>query len=257
MIINTAVGIRNIPQDYRNVAAVLRLNPIEYLLAHHDPCRRALHLHRPAHRHRPVVAGHRCGRNADRRRRHRLLHLGCVELVAPARHHRGALSTSASSASSSTASSPSSAISRPAARPGRLRRENHARSRPFSRSTSIDKSFTRGGRTSSARCSPTSTLSSTRASTSRSSAIPAAANPRLLNLIAGPDAGDRWRVLLEDREVNSPGPDRAVVFQNHSLLPWLTVYDNVRLAVDKVFSGVKSRRPSGTTGRCTISISCR
>jgi nitrate/nitrite transport system ATP-binding protein len=44
-------------------------------------------------------------------------------------------------------------------------------------------------------------------------------------------------VLLENKEVNDPGPDRAVVFQNHSLLPWLTVYDNVRLAVDKVFSG--------------------
>ena len=48
-------------------------------------------------------------------------------------------------------------------------------------------------------------------------------------------------VLLENKEVNDPGPDRAVVFQNHSLLPWLTVYDNVRLAVDKVFSGTKSR----------------
>ena len=42
-------------------------------------------------------------------------------------------------------------------------------------------------------------------------------------------------VLLENKEVNDPGPDRAVVFQNHSLLPWLTVYDNVQLAVDKVF----------------------
>jgi nitrate/nitrite transport system ATP-binding protein len=41
--------------------------------------------------------------------------------------------------------------------------------------------------------------------------------------------------------VNAPGPERAVVFQNHSLLPWLTVYDNVKLAVDKVFSGKKSR----------------
>jgi nitrate/nitrite transport system ATP-binding protein len=48
-------------------------------------------------------------------------------------------------------------------------------------------------------------------------------------------------VLLENREVNDPGPDRAVVFQNHSLLPWLTTYENVRLAVDKVFAGKKSR----------------
>ncbi|MDT3685643.1 MAG: ABC transporter ATP-binding protein [Pseudorhodoplanes sp.] len=63
----------------------------------------------------------------------------------------------------------------------------------------------------------------------------------LLNIVAGLTAATRGGVLLEEREVNSPGPDRAVVFQNHSLLPWLTVYDNVRLAVDKVFSGVKSR----------------
>ena len=48
-------------------------------------------------------------------------------------------------------------------------------------------------------------------------------------------------MILDGREVNSPGPDRAVVFQNHSLLPWLTVYENVRLAVDKVFSGTRSR----------------
>jgi nitrate/nitrite transport system ATP-binding protein len=41
-------------------------------------------------------------------------------------------------------------------------------------------------------------------------------------------------VLLEGREVDEPGPDRAVVFQNHSLLPWLTCYENVRLAVDRV-----------------------
>jgi nitrate/nitrite transport system ATP-binding protein len=63
----------------------------------------------------------------------------------------------------------------------------------------------------------------------------------LLNIVAGLIPATSGGVLLEDREVNEPGPDRAVVFQNHSLLPWLTVYDNVRLAVDKVFSQSKAR----------------
>src|SRR6187401_344797 len=63
----------------------------------------------------------------------------------------------------------------------------------------------------------------------------------LLNLVAGLLPVSAGCVLLENQEVNEPGPDRAVVFQNHSLLPWLTVYDNVRLAVDKVFSGTRSR----------------
>jgi len=63
----------------------------------------------------------------------------------------------------------------------------------------------------------------------------------LLNIVAGLVPVTLGVVLLENREVNEPGPDRAVVFQNHSLLPWLTVYDNVRLAVDKVFSGIRSR----------------
>ena len=63
----------------------------------------------------------------------------------------------------------------------------------------------------------------------------------LLNIVAGLTPATNGGVILEGREVNEPGPDRAVVFQNHSLLPWLTVYDNVRLAVDKVFSSVKSR----------------
>jgi nitrate/nitrite transport system ATP-binding protein len=63
----------------------------------------------------------------------------------------------------------------------------------------------------------------------------------LLNIVAGLVPVTRGVVLLENREVNAPGPDRAVVFQNHSLLPWLTVYDNVRLAVDKVFAGRKTR----------------
>ncbi|MCX7889716.1 MAG: ABC transporter ATP-binding protein [Rhodobacteraceae bacterium] len=63
----------------------------------------------------------------------------------------------------------------------------------------------------------------------------------LLNLIAGLTEATKGGVLLEGREVTAPGPERAVVFQNHSLLPWLTVYGNVRLAVDKVFRTRKSR----------------
>jgi nitrate/nitrite transport system ATP-binding protein len=63
----------------------------------------------------------------------------------------------------------------------------------------------------------------------------------LLNLIAGLSEVTSGAILLDGAIVNQPGPDRAVVFQNHSLLPWLTVYDNVKLAVSKVFSRTKSR----------------
>jgi nitrate/nitrite transport system ATP-binding protein len=63
----------------------------------------------------------------------------------------------------------------------------------------------------------------------------------LLNIVAGLLPVTRGAVLLENQEVNEPGPDRAVVFQDHSLLPWLTVYQNVKLAVDKVFSSTRSR----------------
>jgi nitrate/nitrite transport system ATP-binding protein len=63
----------------------------------------------------------------------------------------------------------------------------------------------------------------------------------LLNIVAGLTDATAGGIVLENHEVNEPGPDRAVVFQNHSLLPWLTVYDNVKLAVDKVFSRTKSR----------------
>lgn len=64
----------------------------------------------------------------------------------------------------------------------------------------------------------------------------------VLNIVAGLLRATTGGVLLEEREVTDPGPDRAVVFQQHSLLPWLTVYDNVRLAVDQVFGKTKSRK---------------
>jgi len=63
----------------------------------------------------------------------------------------------------------------------------------------------------------------------------------VLNIVAGLLKASTGGVLLDGREVNAPGPDRAVVFQNHSLLPWLTVRENVALAVDKVLKGKKTR----------------
>lgn len=62
----------------------------------------------------------------------------------------------------------------------------------------------------------------------------------LLNIVAGLTPATEGAVILQNKEVFQPSPDRAVVFQNHSLLPWLTVYQNVRLAVDKVFRDQKS-----------------
>src|SRR5918999_953513 len=63
----------------------------------------------------------------------------------------------------------------------------------------------------------------------------------LLNLVAGllkPSAGT---IVLAGRHVDGPGPDRGVVFQSHSLLPWLTCFDNVYLAVERVFGGSEGK----------------
>ncbi|MCX6061315.1 MAG: ABC transporter ATP-binding protein [Campylobacterales bacterium] len=63
----------------------------------------------------------------------------------------------------------------------------------------------------------------------------------ILNLIAGLDTITKGVILLEDREINAPGPERAVVFQNHSLLPWLSVYQNIEMAVKKVRSDLNPK----------------
>lgn len=63
----------------------------------------------------------------------------------------------------------------------------------------------------------------------------------VLNIIAGLHQATTGGVVLEGKEVDTPGPERAVVFQNHSLLPWLTAYQNVELAVRQVFKGKRSR----------------
>ena len=62
----------------------------------------------------------------------------------------------------------------------------------------------------------------------------------LLNMISGLDAQTEGHILLENKHVEGPGPERAVVFQNHSLLPWLTVYQNIEMAVKKVMPELSS-----------------
>jgi nitrate/nitrite transport system ATP-binding protein len=64
----------------------------------------------------------------------------------------------------------------------------------------------------------------------------------VLNIVAGLLVSTQGSVLLDGKEVNEPGPERAVVFQNHSLLPWLSAYQNVELAVKQVFKGSMNKK---------------
>ncbi|MEL4179160.1 ABC transporter ATP-binding protein [Roseateles sp. PN1] len=63
----------------------------------------------------------------------------------------------------------------------------------------------------------------------------------LLNLIAGLLQASQGVLLCDRREINAPGPERAVVFQNHSLLPWLSCFDNVYLGVESVFGASEAK----------------
>lgn len=63
----------------------------------------------------------------------------------------------------------------------------------------------------------------------------------LLNLMAGLTPSTSGNLLCANREIRGPGPERAVVFQNHSLLPWMSCLQNVLLAVERVF-GAKERK---------------
>ena len=63
----------------------------------------------------------------------------------------------------------------------------------------------------------------------------------LLNLVAGLLRPSDGVLICGGREIAGPGPDRGVVFQNHSLLPWLTCAENVHLAVERVFGGIETK----------------
>ena len=63
----------------------------------------------------------------------------------------------------------------------------------------------------------------------------------VLNIVAGLHRATEGGAILNGKEVTEPGPERAVVFQNHSLLPWLSAYENIELGVKQVFKGKKSK----------------
>ena len=71
----------------------------------------------------------------------------------------------------------------------------------------------------------------------------------LMSIISGLLRPDSGSIRLEGREVTGPGPDRGVVFQNYSLLPWMTVYENVFLAVDQVFDKLSAAEKRTHTNR--------
>ncbi len=71
----------------------------------------------------------------------------------------------------------------------------------------------------------------------------------LLNLLAGLSQASEGGILVNGRQVTDPGPDRMVVFQNYSLLPWLTVRDNIALAVDTVYPQLSPAERRNTVER--------
>ena len=74
----------------------------------------------------------------------------------------------------------------------------------------------------------------------------------LLNLVAGLTTPTSGVLLLEERELKGPGPDRGVVFQNHSLLPWLTCFENVYLGVERVFGAASKSTGASSENKAQL-----
>jgi nitrate/nitrite transport system ATP-binding protein len=77
----------------------------------------------------------------------------------------------------------------------------------------------------------------------------------LLNLIAGLTTPTQGNLICANREISGPGPERAVVFQNHSLLPWLTCFENIYLGVERVFG--QSGLVDGKTKETKLQLKAR
>jgi nitrate/nitrite transport system ATP-binding protein len=76
----------------------------------------------------------------------------------------------------------------------------------------------------------------------------------LMNLIAGLTLPTSGTLLCDNREIAAPGPERAVVFQNHSLLPWLTCAENVHLAVERVFGAKEPKAQLNDRTRAALEL---
>ncbi len=76
----------------------------------------------------------------------------------------------------------------------------------------------------------------------------------LLNLIAGLTKPTEGVLLCDNKEISAPGPERAVVFQNHSLLPWLTCFENVYLGVERVFGATESKAQLKARTQATLDL---
>jgi nitrate/nitrite transport system ATP-binding protein len=74
----------------------------------------------------------------------------------------------------------------------------------------------------------------------------------LLNLIAGLTMPTEGHLLCANREIAGPGPERAVVFQNHSLLPWLTCFENVYLGVERVFGAASKSTGAASENKAQL-----
>ena len=76
----------------------------------------------------------------------------------------------------------------------------------------------------------------------------------LLNLVAGLLKSTGGTLICADREIAGPSPERAVVFQNHSLLPWLTCFDNVYLGVERVFGSRETKAQLAERTNAALSL---
>ena len=72
----------------------------------------------------------------------------------------------------------------------------------------------------------------------------------LVNLMGGLLAPDAGTITLDGKPVTGPGPERGIVFQSYALLPWLTTYENVALAVDEAFPEVPAEKRTARVKEC-------